>query len=336
MQAAPMKLQDIASDTLTWQIVSIKDDKILVREIQAGLRAQGLNPGAIDGLWGSATQRAYESFAKTQKLRTDELSPKAAQLLLKKPSTPQPTPQPTTAQPSPQAPRPIAPRPQPSGTTGGPRPAPQPTASPRPKPVEPKPQVPTAQPISKTLTASDYEAVARMIGCDVAAVRAVVQIESSGSGFLPDGRPKILFEAQWFGKFTNDQYNKTHPDISSLTWNPKLYVGGAREWDRLKKAMNLNPVAAIQSASWGLGQVMGFNFRIAGYSDLEVFVKDMHVSEGKQLMAMFNFIKNRNLGRHLISRDWAGFARGYNGEGYRQNRYDEKLAAAYRQWAGVA
>ena len=34
---------------------------------------------------------------------------------------------------------------------------------------------------------------ANKLGCEVAAVRAVVDVESGG-GFLPDGRPKILFE----------------------------------------------------------------------------------------------------------------------------------------------
>jgi len=35
------------------------------------------------------------------------------------------------------------------------------------------------------------------------------------------------------------------------------------------------------------------------------------------------------LADELIRHDWAGFARGYNGPAFRQNRYDEKLSAAY-------
>ena len=31
----------------------------------------------------------------------------------------------------------------------------------------------------------------------------------------------------------------------------------------------------------------------------------------------------------LQRRDWAAFAKGYNGTAYRENRYDERLAAAY-------
>lgn len=306
-----MKLQDIASDTLEWQIVSIKPDKDLVREIQHGLTAKGFNPGAVNGVWGTTTQTAYTAFAKANQFRADELTPKTARLLLQKSAGTATAPKPTT---------PITsfPQPTPSSSTGG-------QAS----------QPPIEKPINKKLTASDYAVVARIIGCEVATVRAVVQVESSGAGFLADGRPKILFEAQWFGYFTGDRYNQTHPDISSLTWNSDLYVGGAGEWTRLEKAAVLDRTAALKSASWGLGQVMGFNFNQAGYADIESFVKDMHVSEGKQLMAMFNFINSNGLGRYLRDRDWARFARAYNGEGYRQNRYDEKLATAYQHWSTV-
>jgi len=172
-----------------------------------------------------------------------------------------------------------------------------------------------------------------MIGCQVAAVRAVVEIESSGSGFLADGRPKILFEAQWFSEFTDGKYDTSQPDISTVRWNPALYLGGTGEWTRLEKAIKLDRTAALKAASWGLGQVMGFNFQAAGYKDVESFVKDMYLSEGKQLTAMFNFIKSQQIDRFLINRDWAGFALRYNGEGYRQNRYDEKLAAAFHKWS---
>ena len=78
---------------------------------------------------------------------------------------------------------------------------------------------------------------------------------------------------------------------------------------------------------------MGFNHKAAGYGDVETFVRDMHLSEGKQLMAMFNFIKTNGLDRALIRKDWATFARGYNGESYRENAYDEKLADAYDSWS---
>ena len=189
---------------------------------------------------------------------------------------------------------------------------------------------------TRRLVSQDFIDVARSIGCDVAAVRAVVDVEAAGSGFQRDGRPKILFEAHWFSEFTGGRFDNSNRDISSAVWNRALYVGGAGEWDRIYRAVNLDREAALKSASWGLGQVMGFNHGPAGYRDVESFVRDMHDSEGKQLAAMFNFIKSNGLSRFLINRDWAGFALRYNGESFRVNRYDEKLAEAYNYWRNAA
>jgi hypothetical protein len=197
------------------------------------------------------------------------------------------------------------------------------------------PRIPVTRP-TRSLNAQDFQNVARSIGCDVAAVRAVVDVEAAGSGFLRDGRPKILFEAHWFSEFTDGRFDGSNDDISSAVWNRALYIGGAGEWDRIYRASNLSREAALKSASWGLGQIMGFNHASAGYRDVESFVRDMHESEGKQLAAMFNFIKSNRLDRFLISRDWAGFARQYNGESFRVNRYDEKLADAYNYWRNAA
>lgn len=189
---------------------------------------------------------------------------------------------------------------------------------------------------TRSLKDQDFQDVARSIGCTVAAVKAVVDVEAAGAGFLRDGRPKILFEAHWFSDFTGGQFDDSNDDISSPVWNRDLYIGGAGEWDRLYKAVNLNRDAALKSTSWGLGQIMGFNHAAAGYRDAESFVRDMHESEGKQLTAMFNFIKSNQLDRFLINRDWAGFALRYNGESFPVNHYDEKLADAYNYWAKAA
>lgn len=187
--------------------------------------------------------------------------------------------------------------------------------------------------MSKVLTSIDYTRCATLLGVDPASVRAVVAVECSGSGFLADGRPKILFERHWFYKLTPLPVSKTRPDIS----NPRSggYLGGAREWNRLNAAISFDRTAALKSASWGLGQVMGFNYRAAGYSDVEDFVAAMHVSEGKQMEAMMNFIKaNPAMHQALRDRNWQRFAYYYNGPAYRRNDYDNKLAAAYQKFSG--
>ena len=164
------------------------------------------------------------------------------------------------------------------------------------------------------------------IGCDVAAVKAVIDVESRG-GFFPDTRPKILFERHVFSKRTGGRFDQSHPDISSPS--PGGYKGGTAEYDRLGRAIALDRAAALQSASWGAFQIMGYHFGALGSPDVEDFCRRMCNSEDDQLDAFVRFVKVNKLDDELCRRDWAGFARGYNGSAYLKNRYDTKLAAAY-------
>ena len=82
----------------------------------------------------------------------------------------------------------------------------------------------------------------------------------------------------------------------------------------------------------GIGQVMGYHWKALGYPSLQQFINDMYHSEAKQLEAMIRYIKVNNLVDELQRHDWAGFARGYNGAGYKRNNYDEKLRQAYNKY----
>ncbi len=183
-------------------------------------------------------------------------------------------------------------------------------------------------PENKFLSDGDYERAAEFLGVEVAAIRAVVEVEASGRGFLDDGRPKILFERHHFWQLSAVPVSQTRPDLS----NPKRggWLSETGEWDRLNDAIKFDRTAALKSASWGLGQVMGFNHEFAGYSDVEAFINAMHQSEGKQLDAMMSFIKKNNLDSALRRHDWVSFARGYNGPAG-VGVYDRKLAKAYER-----
>ena len=112
------------------------------------------------------------------------------------------------------------------------------------------------------------EAAARKIGCQVAVVRAVIDVESRG-GFLGNNRPKILFERHYFSRLTQGKFDASHPQISNPVWGG--YQGGAREYERLAQAMGLDRSAALRSASWGAFQVMGDNYQTCGFDGVEHF-----------------------------------------------------------------
>jgi len=202
-------------------------------------------------------------------------------------------------------------------------------------PSDPKSPVPL-----NLLTESDFKAAARLLNCDIAAIKAVAEVESSGSGFLSDGRVKILFEGHQFHKHTKGAYAESHPTICYEKWTRKHYtkgpnadVRGAGELARLEQAMSLDREAAIKSASYGKFQIMGFNFSSCDFGDVEEFYAAMQASEGAQLKAFCCFIKANNLDGHLRKHRWASFARGYNGPAYAENKYDKKLAAAYAKYS---
>jgi LysM repeat protein len=185
------------------------------------------------------------------------------------------------------------------------------------------------------LGTDDFTRAAQTLNAEVAAVRAVAEVEAGGAGFFASGKPKILFEAHVFSNQTGGRFNASHPNISAPRWDRSLYgPSGEHQYNRLATAQSLNHQGALKSASWGMFQIMGFNHRAAGYGSVTAFVEAMFQNEGKHLDALVSFLQSNGLDRALREKRWADFARGYNGSGYAQNQYDTKLEAAYNRHRG--
>ena len=186
----------------------------------------------------------------------------------------------------------------------------------------------------KLLTEEDYEEAAARLGCEVAAIKAVAEVESSGGGFNSDGSPKILFEGHIFSKYTNGRYDKSNPTISYTKWTKAYYrKNNIDEHKRLQQAIELDRNAALMATSWGKFQIMGFNYKACGFDDLQKFINAMFRSEGDQLLAFCGFILTNKLDDELRELRWADFARRYNGPAYAENKYDVKLARAYEKFS---
>lgn len=196
----------------------------------------------------------------------------------------------------------------------------------------------------KTLSDADIEDAAKDLDIEVAALKAVIAVESSGKGFLSDGRPKILFEGHIFwnqleknGKSPTD-YASEYPELVYKNWTKRFYKGGAKEYDRYKMASFIDADAAKKSTSWGMFQIMGFNCELCGFtpeagaaSPIDRFVEAMSRTEQHQLSAFMMFCQSKGLIQYLKTHNWQQFALRYNGKGYKENRYDEKLEAYYTQ-----
>lgn len=191
----------------------------------------------------------------------------------------------------------------------------------------------------KTLTNEQIKDLANKHDIEYAGLKAVVEVEASGKGFIGDV-PKILYEPHIMHRLlTKKNYitirnnlMKAHPNLCYPRWGTYKYGAESIQHKRLEIASQFNRDTALESCSWGLGQVMGFHWKSLGYESLQAFINDMYESEAKQLEAMIRFIKVNGLLLALKNKDWVKFARGYNGSGYAKNKYHIKLANAYDKY----
>lgn len=189
--------------------------------------------------------------------------------------------------------------------------------------------------IQKELSEDDIREHAKALNIEVAALKAVIDVESAGKGFLKDGRPKILFEGHIFWnqltKAGKDpaQIAVNYPELVYPRWTKQYYKGGAAEYQRLNAACLIHDESAKKSTSWGMFQIMGFNHKACGYDTVQEFVEKMSLNENVQMEAFTKFCESKKLLDHLRVKNWVAFAKSYNGPGYAQNQYDYKLEMKY-------
>lgn len=185
----------------------------------------------------------------------------------------------------------------------------------------------------------DIKHAADLIQVEPAVIRAVLEVETSNKGGFIDetDKPVILFEGHIFWKQLKQRNidplkyanSSMYSDIVYPKWTKEHYKGGIAEWNRLNRAICINKEAALESASWGLTQIMGFNYKMCDCKDVNEFVSKMEESEASQLELFIRFIRNNRMDCYLRNKDWKGFSRSYNGSGYAQNKYDEKLEKSF-------
>jgi len=180
------------------------------------------------------------------------------------------------------------------------------------------------------LTEIDYILAAKALEIELATIKAVADVETNGAAFDNYGRPRILFERHYFNRLTAGKFSTKYPQIS----NPSAggYGKFSAQYQKLEQAYKLDADAALQSASWGKFQIMGENYKSAGFTSVRNFVLAMTKSESEHLKAFVQFVNhNPAMRTALRDRNWAAFAAAYNGPSYKKNEYDIKLANAYER-----
>lgn len=202
---------------------------------------------------------------------------------------------------------------------------------------------------AQLLRNNDLVTAAERLGVPLASIYAVNEVESRGKGFLDNGKPVILYERHIMYRQLATPRNagddpaelKRHAGQLAVATpalvNPKPggYIGGTAEHQRLAMARLIDDTAALESASWGAFQIMGFHWKRLGYASVQEFVAAMSAGESQQFDAFTRFIEiDPALHKALKARKWAEFAKLYNGPDYLRNLYDTKLQRAYERHAG--
>lgn len=202
---------------------------------------------------------------------------------------------------------------------------------------------------TQLLRNNDLVTAAERLNVPLASIYAVNEVESKGKGFLDNGKALILFERHiMYRQLAKVRHPgddpaelKRHAD-QLATASPALvnskpggYIGGTAEHQRLAMARLIDDTAALESASWGAFQIMGFHWQRLGYASAQTFVAAMSAGESQQFDAFTRFIEtDPALHKALKARKWAEFAKLYNGPDYLRNLYDTKLQRAYERHAG--
>ena len=188
------------------------------------------------------------------------------------------------------------------------------------------------------ITNADLIQVAIKYNLELAVIKAIISVESNGKS-IQNGIPTMLFEGHIFWqqlkihKISPYNYIKGNENILYQKWTKKYYTGSNNgEYNRLLKAININEEAAYESASYGLFQIMGYNYKICGYDSAKQFFRDLSVNEDNHLKAFIKFIEYNKIIPYLQTKNWRKIAYLYNGPSYVQNNYHIKLQQAYEKY----
>ena len=181
----------------------------------------------------------------------------------------------------------------------------------------------------------DLPRIGAEIGVGEDEIHALIDVEASGSGADKKGRLKALYEPHKAYKLSSGETRKklVAAGLAYPKWGEKKYP--ADSYPRILKAMEIDEDVALMATSWGLPQILGENYELAGYDSVQGMVLAFQEDEDNQLEAMISFVKETGLADELRRHEWAAFARGYNGPGYAKNRYDVKLRDAYAKWQRI-
>lgn len=183
--------------------------------------------------------------------------------------------------------------------------------------------------------------LAKKYNIEYPALLAIIEVESNGIKYaLVNGvnEPIIRYEGHYFDRLCDPSVREkarlakvSSPKVGEIK-NPSKQ---SDRWALVEKAAKFDRTAAYESCSYGVGQVMGSNWKNLKYRSVTSLVNKARIGLAEQVELMLQFIIFNKLDDELRNLDWSGFARGYNGSGYKKNNYHIKMEKAYKANGGI-
>ncbi len=105
--------------------------------------------------------------------------------------------------------------------------------------------------------------------------------------------------------------------------------GQRKEWANFARAYEVDKDAAVASCSYGLPQLMGFNWEVTAHTSPRDMVLAFQRSCEEQIAGFFGFVSANNLLRFIQREEWREFTRRYNGTG-NVDEYSGRLIRALK------
>lgn len=182
------------------------------------------------------------------------------------------------------------------------------------------------------LSDEDFAIVAKELGVEMAAIKAVVLIEAGQKmqGFWAPGVPVVNFDRSMYNRYARSAPNRAGATGEKVPAGLKGHA--LQEWTQLINARKTNAQGANMGTFWGMFQIGGFHYKKLGYASVDDFVRQMSMSEFDQLQIFAKFITVTGMVDDLRSKNWTKFARKYNGSSYARRGYHTKMANAYAKF----
>jgi len=171
-------------------------------------------------------------------------------------------------------------------------------------------------------TKGAVERAAAMVPCHPAMIAAFIDVEAGGTGYYANNMLKVLPEPHWLYRLlpTGQRNKALMLGLAIKSWSRstyrRMFPTAMSRYDYLNDvASRWGKEIAVDTASWGAGQVMGFNAEKCGYGSAVEMYDAFAGSEDEQIIAIVKYLI-RSGGRDELQReDCQGLARIYNGSG---------------------